>query len=50
VVGQHYTVFLNGARVNDFDGSRGIAGYVGLQNHDPGSRVSFRRVRVRTLG
>jgi hypothetical protein len=49
VVGQHYAVFLNGARVNDFDGSRGLAGYVGLQNHDPGSRVSFRRVRVRAL-
>jgi hypothetical protein len=49
VVGQHYTVFLNGARVNDFDGSRGAVGYVGLQNHDPGSRVSFRRVRVRLL-
>jgi hypothetical protein len=50
VVGQHYTVVLNGARVTDFDGSRGLVGYVGLQNHDPGSRVSFRRVRVRTLG
>jgi hypothetical protein len=50
VVGQHYTVYLNGARVNDFDGARGLAGYVGLQNHDPGSRVSFRRLRVRTLG
>jgi 3-keto-disaccharide hydrolase len=49
VVGQHYTVFLNGARVNDFDGTRALAGYVGLQNHDPGSRVSFRRVRVRAL-
>jgi hypothetical protein len=49
VVGQHYTVFLNGARVNEFDGSRGEVGYVGLQNHDPGSRVSFRRLLVRTL-
>ena len=50
VVGQHYTVFLNGARVTDFDGTRGLAGYVGLQNHDPGSRVSFTRIRVREIG
>jgi hypothetical protein len=41
---------LNGARVNEFDGTRGRVGYIGLQNHDPGSRVSFRRVRVRQLG
>jgi hypothetical protein len=49
VVGQHYTVTLNGQRVTEFDGARGIGGYVGLQNHDPDSRVSFRRVRVRPL-
>lgn len=47
VVGQHYTVILNGTRVTDFDGARGMVGYVGLQNHDAESRVSFRRVRVR---
>jgi len=50
VVGQKYTVVLNGERVTRFDGARGIVGYVGLQNHDAGSRVSFRRVRVRPLG
>lgn len=50
VVRQHYTVWLNGVRVTDFDGARGRVGYVGLQNHDDGSRVSFRRVRVRALG
>jgi hypothetical protein len=49
VVGQHYTVFLNGARVLDHDGSRGELGYVGLQNHDPRSRVSFTRIRARIL-
>lgn len=48
-VGQRYTVFLNGNRVAQLDGSRGRVGYVGLQNHDPGSRVSFRRIRVRPL-
>lgn len=46
VVGQHYTVTLNGEKVNEFEGSRGREGYVGLQAHDPISRVSFRRVRV----
>jgi hypothetical protein len=49
VVGQHYTVVLNGERVTEFDGARGAFGYIGLQNHDPGSRVSFRRIRVRAL-
>jgi hypothetical protein len=49
VVGQRYTVVLNGERVTEFDGARGAFGYVGLQNHDPGSRVSFRRVRARPL-
>jgi hypothetical protein len=48
-VGQSYTVFLNGNRVAQLDGMRGRVGYVGLQNHDPGSRVSFRRIRVRPL-
>jgi hypothetical protein len=49
VVDQRYTVFLNGARVTQFTGERARVGYVGLQNHDPGSRVEFRRVRVRPL-
>ena len=49
VVGQRYTVFLNGARVARLDGARAALGYVGLQNHDPGSRVSFRRIRARPL-
>ncbi len=49
VVGQQYTVFLNGARVTQLRGMRAGVGYVGLQNHDPGSRVSFRRVRARVI-
>jgi hypothetical protein len=49
VVGQHYTVALNGEKVNEFDGTRGSDGYVGLQNHDLISRVSFRRVRVKEI-
>ena len=49
IVGQHYTVVLNGEKVNEFDGVRGAEGYIGLQNHDPVSRVSFRSVRVREI-
>ena len=49
IVGQHYTVVLNGEKVNEFDGTRGAEGYIGLQNHDPISKVSFRRVRVREI-
>ncbi|HVF89874.1 MAG TPA: DUF1080 domain-containing protein [Blastocatellia bacterium] len=49
VVGQHYTVVLNGEKVNEFDGERGREGYIGLQAHDPVSSVSFRRVSVREI-
>ncbi len=50
VVGQQYIVLLNGVRVSKLNGVRARVGYVGLQNHDPGSRVSFRRIRARPLG
>jgi hypothetical protein len=43
-------VFLNGALVTQLYGDRALVGYIGLQNHDPGSRVSFRRIRARALG
>ena len=49
VVGQHYTIVLNGETVNEFDGKRGLEGYIGLQNHDPISRVSFRSVKVKEI-
>ena len=49
VVGQRYEIFLNGDKVNDFFGDRGREGYIGLQNHDPGSKVYFRDVRVRPV-
>jgi glucose/arabinose dehydrogenase len=49
VMGQHYQVYLNGEKVNDFFGTRGREGYIGLQNHDPDSRVHFRNVRVTPL-
>lgn len=49
--GHRLTVFLNGEQVShlDGDGSRRLAGYLGLQNHGPGSRVAFRNLRVKKL-
>jgi len=49
VQGQRYIIELNGVRVNEFLGSRGERGYVGLQNHDDGSKVRFRKIRVTPL-
>jgi len=47
---QNYTVILNGQQVvTDFVGSRSTTGYVGLQNHDDTSTVSFRNVRIMEL-
>src|SRR5262245_19378180 len=48
-VGQAYTVVLNGLEVTRLTGSRRHQGFVGLQNHDPASVVSFRRVSVTTF-
>ena len=49
VTGQRYQIYLNGEKVNDFIGTRGREGYIGLQNHDADSRVQFRNVRVTPL-
>ena len=51
VVGQQYTVCLNGKVVNQYTSThgRGLRGYIGLQNHDPQSNVSFRNIAVRKL-
>lgn len=48
-VGQNYTVVLNGQQVTDYVGSRGTSGYVGLQNHDDTSTVTFRSVTIKEL-
>ncbi|HXY92195.1 MAG TPA: DUF1080 domain-containing protein [Acidimicrobiia bacterium] len=45
-VGQDYAVALNGLAVTTFTGSRSTEGFVGIQNHDPSSRVRFRRIAV----
>jgi type 1 glutamine amidotransferase len=47
--GQDYVVFVNGEKVNEYRGERGLEGYVGLQNHDDASRVRFRSLRVTEL-
>lgn len=49
VIGQRYTIRVNGELVNEFVGERGTEGYVGIQNHDDGSPVAFRNIRVRDL-
>jgi glucose/arabinose dehydrogenase/type 1 glutamine amidotransferase len=49
VVGQRYQIYLNGEKVNDFFGTRGREGFIGLQNHDDESRVHFRNIRVTPL-
>jgi hypothetical protein len=61
--GQKTVVFLNGEKINEFDGNQPVpprkawyepvrgprpdAGYIGLQNHDARSTVYFREVSVR---
>ena len=51
VVGQRYTVCLNGKVVNEYVSNQGreAVGYIGVQNHDPASNVSFRDIRVKEL-
>ena len=46
VRGQRYRVRVNGVLVTEFTGDRSQAGHIGLQNHDPDSRVSFKNIRV----
>ena len=49
VVGQKYTVKLNDKVVNEFTGNRSLHGHIGIQNHNTGSQVSFRNIRVVNL-
>ncbi len=49
VVGQEYTITLNGVKINEFTGERGEQGYIGLQNHLPADKVWFRSLRVLEL-
>jgi hypothetical protein len=48
-IGQKYIVNLNNKRVTEFTGNRQLEGYIGLQNHDAKSRVSFGRIAIKEL-
>lgn len=48
-IDQNYTVILNNKRVTEFTGNRELEGYIGLQNHDDKSRVSFGKIAIREL-
>ena len=45
-IGQRYTVWVNGEKVNDFFGRKATEGYIGLVNRTPDFSVRFRNVRV----
>jgi hypothetical protein len=50
VVGQTYTVYRDGVRINRYVGSRRRSGYIGLQAHGaPQDVVAFRDIRIRAL-
>jgi uncharacterized protein (DUF2267 family) len=46
VRGQSFRVGVNGREVTSFRGERGTSGYIGVQNHDNGSRIQYRDIRV----
>ena len=48
VIGQRYRVTLNGEKViPEFIGNRNTEGYIGIQNHDIDSHVSFKNIRIK---
>src|ERR671933_257624 len=48
VTGQKYSVILNGEKIiPEFTGNRNIEGYIGIQNHDADSHVSFKNIRIK---
>ena len=49
VMDQNYTVILNNNIVTEFIGNRSLEGYIGLQNHDSKSQVSFRNIRIKEI-
>ena len=49
-LGQIYTVILNEITViPEFSGTRLRRGYIGIQNHDTDSHVSFRNIKIKDL-
>jgi hypothetical protein len=50
VVGQNITVKLNGKVVNEFSGDKKTSrGFIGLQNHDDKTKVSFRNIKIKPI-
>ncbi len=49
VIKQNYTVMINHQKVIEFIGNRSLKGYIGLQNHDAKSKVSFRNIRIKEM-
>jgi hypothetical protein len=50
VTGQKYSVTLNGEKVMpEFTGNRSTEGYIGIQNHDADSHVSFKNIRIKEI-
>ena len=48
VTNQKYSVTLNDEKIiPEFIGNRNTEGYIGIQNHDTDSHVSFRNIRIR---
>jgi 3-keto-disaccharide hydrolase len=47
---QKYSVMLNGEKViPEFTGNRLTEGYIGIQNHDADSHVSFKNIRIKEI-
>ena len=49
-INQKYSVILNGKKViPEFIGNRLTEGYIGIQNHDADSHVSFKNIRIKEI-
>jgi hypothetical protein len=47
---QKYSVILNGEKlISEFIGNRLTEGYIGIQNHDADSHVSFKNIRIKEI-
>jgi 3-keto-disaccharide hydrolase len=49
VIKQNYIVIINHQKITEFIGNKSLNGYVGLQNHDAKSKVSFRNIRIEEI-
>jgi hypothetical protein len=47
VIKQNYTVMINHQKGIEFIVNRQLERYIGLQNHDAKSKVSFRNIRIK---